>query len=192
MTPQGDLVAVPARGTMLGNRGVLHDDDRHVVRAFQHRRWLLCELEFQGRRRQIMKPHRYTELFFLDEAVGLAAGHRPCARCRPEAYASFRRCFATGTGPPPGADELDRVLHAERLLPAPPTRPVAGLPDGAFVLADGASWLVLGDSLLQWEPGGYAERRRRPAGHAPVLTPASTVAALRAGYRPRLHASAAA
>ncbi|ONH28872.1 hypothetical protein [Pseudofrankia asymbiotica] len=192
VTPQGDLVAVSARGTMLGNRGVLHDEDRQIVRTFQHRRWLLCELAFQGRCREIMKPRRYTELFFLDEAVGLAAGHRPCARCRPEAYEAFRRCFATGGRRNPSAEDLDRVLHAERLRPAPPAGPVAGLPDGGYVLLDDACWLVLGDRLLRWDAGGYRERRPRPGGQAAVLTPASTLAALRAGYRPRLHPSAAA
>jgi hypothetical protein len=206
VTPRGELVAVADRGTLLGNRGVLHDDNRRIVRQFQHRRWLLCELTFQGRRRQIMKPHRYTELFFLDEAVALAAGHRPCAECRRGDYRTFGRCFAAGTGrrDPPSADELDRILHAERRptttgtpvsrtsapRSVPPERSTADLPDGAYILLDDTCWLVLGDRVLRWTAGGYHQSIPRPAGRAAVLTPTSTLAALRAGYRPRLHHTA--
>jgi hypothetical protein len=90
VTPAGELIATEHRGTMYGNRGVLHNENLALVRRYQVRRWLACVLEFRGRRRPIMRPHRYTELFFLDEAVALAAGHRPCAECRHAAYQSLR------------------------------------------------------------------------------------------------------
>ena len=128
---------------------------------------------------------RYTGLFFLDDATALAAGHRPCAECRREDYVRFLVLAGAAR-----ADELDRRLHAERLGPKP-TRAVPSLPDGAFVLFDGEPWLVLGNELLRWTPAGYSERR--PAiGHAPVLTPSTSVCVLESGWTgsvPLLHPS---
>jgi hypothetical protein len=77
VTPSGEIIATPARGTVMGNRGILHDDERRIVRTTRLGTWLICRLEFNGRRREVMSPGSYTELFFLDEAVALAAGHRP-------------------------------------------------------------------------------------------------------------------
>ncbi|MDO3639880.1 hypothetical protein Q2100_29330, partial [Mycolicibacterium sp. KC 300] len=89
VTPDGDIIATEARGTLMGNRGVLHDADRRIVRRSRNRMWLICLLEFRERRRSVMTPGSYTELFFLDEAVALAAGHRPCAECRRDRYRAF-------------------------------------------------------------------------------------------------------
>jgi hypothetical protein len=132
-----------------------------------------------------MPPGRYTGLFFLDEATALAAGHRPCAECRHEDYRSF--LALTGAS---GADELDRRLHSERLGPKP-ERDVASLPDGAFVLVRGEPWLVLEGNLLRWTPGGYTERRDG-VGRATVVTPATSLRVLAAGWSgsvPLLHPS---
>ena len=196
VTPAGELIATVARGTMYGNRGVLHNDDLALVRRYQVRRWLLCVLEFRGRRRPLLRPGRYTELFFLDEAVALAAGHRPCAECRYPAYQSFRAVWATALAlrAEPAADDIDRVLHRERRLaggarvtyPAP----LRELPDGVFIVRDGDPWLVSDGSLRRWTPAGYTDRTGLFDGSAAVLTPRSTVAAIRAGYRPLLHPSA--
>jgi hypothetical protein len=206
VAPTGDLIAVPERGTFTGNRGVLHAEGGRIVRRSQVRRWIICVLEFRGRHRTVMAPRRYTHLFFLDEATALAAGHRPCAECRYADERRFRACWAAGRGEPamPRVGAVDDVLHAERALVAGlrSTVPMdaAGLPDGAVVLAAGGAGdgsgtgrgpeLVVGGSLLRWTPGGYRERRPLPAGELPVLTPPSTVAALRAGYRPALHPTA--
>jgi len=127
VTPAGELIATGHRGTMYGNRGVLHNENLALVRRYQVRRWLACVLEFRGRRRPIMRPHRYTELFFLDEAVALAAGHRPCAECRHAAYQSFRTAWAAARALPakPAAGDIDQVLHWQRRLadgPVSPTR----------------------------------------------------------------------
>jgi hypothetical protein len=180
---------------MYGNRGVLHDEGLALVRRYQVRRWLVCVLEFRGRRRPLLRPGRYTELFFLDEAVALAAGHRPCAECRYAAYQSFRTAWTAALALPakPAADDIDRVLHGERRLaggarvtyPAP----LRELPDGVFIAIDGESWLVHGNGLRRWKPAGYADRIDRFDGPAAVLTPRSTVAAIQAGYRPLLHPS---
>ena len=118
VTPAGELIATEHRGTMYGNRGVLHNESLALVRRHQVRRWLACVLEFRGRRRPILRPRRYTELFFLDEAVALAAGHRPCAECRHAAYQSFRTAWTAARALPakPAADDIDQVLHWQRRL----------------------------------------------------------------------------
>ncbi len=72
--PFGELHAVPQRGTLMGNRGNLHDVDGKIVRLFKRKEWVTCALKFRHRHRQIMAPGRYTELFFLDEAMSLTAG----------------------------------------------------------------------------------------------------------------------
>src|SRR6476469_9350587 len=104
VTPFGEIVAVPERGTMLGNRGILHDADGRLRRRWAGRAWICCLLEFRGRRDPVMAPGHYTRLFFLDEPTALAAGHRPCAYCRRTAYLAFRSAWAdanagSGLGP---------------------------------------------------------------------------------------------
>lgn len=201
VTPFGAIVADPARGTVMGNRGVLHDAGGRIRRPWSTTRWICCRLQFKGRRRAVMTPDRWTELFFLDEAVALAAGHRPCAECRRDAYNAWRAAWmlAHGLAAPPRAEAMDRVLHAARADPAtrrPPvvTHPVAGLPDGAMIgLQDdpGGAWLILGGRLWRWAASGYTEARPRPAvGAIRLLTPQPSVAVLAAGYRPHLHPSA--
>jgi len=186
VTPLGQLIAVPERGLVYGNRGCLHDAERRIRRQFQVKRWIACRLEFRGRyRADPMPPGRYTGLFFLDEATAFAAGHRPCAECRREDYNRFMEIVGERR-----ADDLDERLHAERLGPR---REESSLPDGAFVLADDEPWLVLGDELLRWTPGGYTERRARPR-RATAITPRTTLDVLRAGWNgavPFLHVSAA-
>ena len=203
VTPFGDITATPERGTFMGNRGVLHDAEGRIRRAWQLKRWIVCVLEFRGRKRQVMTPGRYTELFVLDEATALAAGHRPCAECRHARFLHFCHAWGTanpgdGGSPRTAAAVIDDHLHAERLAPDHSKRfflaALDELPDGVFVTAAGwgeQAYLVWGDRLLAWTPGGYAEQRRRPKGaEVQVLTPPSTVKAIRAGYVPEIHPSA--
>jgi len=204
VTPFGNIIATPERGTFMGNRGVLHDPAGHVGRAWQVKRWLVCVLEFRGRKRQVMTPSRYTELFFLDEATALAAGHRPCAECRHTCFIAF--CNAWGKAHPskngsprPTANMIDDRLHAERQTPDRSKRFLMSnldkLPDGVFITVTTGgeeAYLVWGGRLLLWTPGGYGKTRRRPKGEeVKVLTPKSTVATIRAGYVPEVHPSAA-
>jgi hypothetical protein len=194
VTPTGELVADPARGLVYGNRGCLHDAAGRITRRYDGRRWIACRLRFRGwHRSPLLQPGRFTELFFLDEATAFAAGHRPCALCRRADYVRFGALL----GGARGADAIDARLHAERMADGAQRHhraPFEALPDGAFVLHEGAPWLVLGEALRRWTPGGYAERTARPAGaEAVVITPPSLVAVLSAGWDgavPLLHPSA--
>jgi hypothetical protein len=203
VTPLGEIVAVPERGTLMGNRGVLHDEQGRIRRAWQVKRWLLCVLEFKERKRVVMTPGRYTELFFLDEASGLAAGHRRCAECRRSRYVAYRDAWSAGNrelarGGPVTADLLDTHLHAERSGPDRSKRLFRAnldeLPDGVFIVRnghrDGVSLLWQGH-LFAWSPQGYQRGAVRPRAEVvQVVTPRSTVAAIRAGYVPEVHPSA--
>ena len=204
VTPFGEIIAAPERGTFMGNRGILHDGEGHIKRPWLVKRWLVCILEFRGRRRTVMTPNRYTELYFLDEATALAAGHRPCAECRHGHFISFcnywKRVHPTDGGSQrPSADEIDNRLHVERVGPGRSKRTFVEcldeMPDGVFVIVERwgeQAYLVWGDHLLAWSPGGYRERRGRPRGEQiTVLTPKSTVGTIRAGYVPEVHPSAA-
>jgi hypothetical protein len=196
VTPTGDIIATAHRGMFTGNRGIIHDPaTKTLTRRWASHAWLTCVCEFRGRRREVMGGRSWTELFFLDEATALAAGHRPCFYCRRDDANRFRRAWEQGNGVggmrAPG---IDAVLHRERLdrgkkrLHALPT-PVKRLPDGAIVALDGESFLIAQGRALLWSPVGYSEAQGTLA-HAMLLTPPSTLRALSAGYRPALHPSA--
>lgn len=199
LTPTGELIAHPGRGLFMGNRGILHDADRQLgVRRWQHQRWVTCLLEFKGRKRQLMAPGRYTELFFLDEAVALSAGHRACAERRRTDFLRFSHAWEAAVGKSVDVTEIDRVLHRQRVdsrtrRQVCHTRPTDELPDGVFVVLpehESQAWLVLGEHLHPFTPAGYGSAISRPRGlEVEVLTPACTVEVLRAGYMPALHAS---
>jgi len=199
--PCGAIIKSTARGTLMGNRGgALHDDERLIVRQFRSRQWITCLLEFKGRRRSVMSPGRYTELFFLDEAVALAAGHRPCAECRRERFNAFRNAWdrsRQSEGGPLLASEIDRELHRARIDSRGEKvtweAPLNALPDGCFVQIESASYLVWGEELLQWSPGGYIKKHHRRNGlSVTVLTPKPVVQCIRQGYRPAIHDSSVA
>jgi hypothetical protein len=187
--PLGALHAVPERGAWMGNRGCLHDAAGRIRRGHAGRRWITCALDFRGRRRAVMTPGRYTELFFLDEATACAAGHRPCAECRRADYLRFTALWAQVHGPA-GADRIDAALHAARLSRAPwPQGRLADLPPGAMVLAGDAPTLVAQGRLWRWSFGGYSPHGRTDQ-PLPVITPAPLIALMRAGWRVQIDDSA--
>jgi len=188
---------VPLRGAWTGNRGCLHRGEE-IVRQWANPHWLVCTLQYKGIRREQWVPGRLTWLFFHDEAVAFAAGHRPCALCRREAYNAFRSAWGDGgDGAPPLHGEIDGTLHTERLVAGTRRRLTHSvafdrLPDGTFVVVDGEPALVYGRSLVPWSVDGYGEPRRRPRrGEAEVLTPPSTVGVLGAGYPVQVDAAVA-
>jgi hypothetical protein len=196
VTPTGEIIATPHRGMFTGNRGIIHDPaSKTLTRRWASRAWLTCVCEFRGRRRDVMGGRSWTELFFLDEATALAAGHRPCFFCRRDDANRFRAAWERGNGVADIlADGIDVVLHRERLdnrkkrlhpLPAPIER----LADGAMVQQASESYLILQGRALAWSPAGYRQAPN-PLQAAMLLTPPSTLRALSAGYRPVLHDSA--
>ena len=193
VTPTGDITALPGRGTLTGNRGIIHNDEKQIVRPWQVKRWIACVLEFRGRRREVMQPHRWTHLFFLDEATAFSAGHRPCAECRNADYKRFRNLWETIHGTTAGADAIDTALHESRLQNRKKRTYIASiddLPDGTFISIDEEPWLIWSDAIHRWSDRGYVERRARPAnGDVTVLTPKPIVAIFSAGYQPTVHPS---
>lgn len=191
--PDGSLHATAARGLLMGNRGGrLHRPDATLgVARWKSRAWIACRLEFRSRHRQVMGDS-YTELFFLDEATALAAGHRPCFECRRADARAFAAAWASARGlrAPPLAPEMDRLLHAER-LGRPESAARGSLPPGTIIrLADGFR-LCGRNRLLAWSFEGYHPAPDLPPGEPVVaVTPASVRHALAAGYRPMLHPSA--
>ncbi len=198
--PYGRLQAVAARGTLMGNRGVLHDDAARVVAAWRSPRWITCTLSFKDRWREVFTPRRYSELFFLDEATSLAAGHRPCAECRRERFNEFRAAWAAGdpersAAQPPKADEIDRALHTERVSRGGDKKTfdasLASLPAGVIVEHEGRPWLYRDGKVRPWSFTGYGKAASLPAAtRVRVLTPRSIVRAMCAGFVPGVHESA--
>ena len=196
VTPFGDILAIPQRGMFTGDRGIIHDPETRTLlkRRWATKAWLTCLCKFRDRRRAVMGGRSWTELFFLDEAVALAAGHRPCFFCRRQAAEAFREAWANSRAAKvPRAAEMDVVLHAERLdhgrkrLHALPGH-AEELPDGSAIVAGGEAYILARGRAFQWTADGYQGPVEIPRADA-LLTPPSTVGALRAGYRPLLHPS---
>jgi hypothetical protein len=197
--PTGEIVAHPARGLLMGNRGCLHGPDRRLgVSRWRSAMWITCVLTWRDVRRDVMPPGRWTALFFLDEATALAAGHRPCGYCRRADHRRFAEYWrqAQGLAARPHATEMDAALHAERVdrrTRRQVTRParLGDLPDGAMVRHEGVVALVAGEALRPWSFEGYGPGTVvRPETTVELLTPPSTVAVLAAGYRPMPHPTA--
>ncbi len=191
VTPLGELVATDLRGNWLGNRGILHRGTE-IVSFHRSKLWIICALQYRDWRVRQWQPGHYTVLFFHDEALALAAGHRPCALCRRPAYRTFQE-MAGGSRT---ADDLDRRLHAERLIARSHRRKLhptdwTDIPDGAFVLlADGPA-IVLGNAVVSWTPDGYTGAQPRPRDRTVrMITPPSSALALRAGYPVQIDARA--
>jgi hypothetical protein len=200
VTPTGEIVAHPGRGLLMGNRGCLHNLDHRLGNLrWRSKLWISCTLTWKDVRREPMPPGRWTALFFLDEPTALAAGHRPCAFCRRADYLSYAHAWqaAYGLAERPRAVELDARLHAERVALRPRRQrtwsAAAGpLPDATMVRLDGSVGLLRGGTLLPWSFTGYrAATPVRPRARVEVLTPPSSVAALRHGFRPLIHPTAA-
>jgi hypothetical protein len=196
VTPSGDIIATPHRGLFTGNRGIIHDPaTKTLTRRWASRAWLTCVCEYKGRRRDVMGGRSWTELFFLDEATALAAGHRPCFFCRRDDANRFRSAWEEGNNVRRvRAADIDRLLHGERLdggrkrlHPLPLS--LQELPNGAMVARGNKSYLIARGQAFCWSPDGYTSFREAFADPM-LLTPPSTVRALLAGYRPVLHPSA--
>jgi hypothetical protein len=190
----------------MGNRGILHNERQQLIRPYKLKAWIICQLQFKGRRRPLMQPGRYTELFFLDEATALAAGHRPCFECQRERALAFRQAWQAGNqailpDSPLKVTDIDNILHEERLTSARLlkdkkkkvfTAVLNSLPAGTFVGIASRPYLIWAQQLFLWTPGGY-HSSHLPLNEMPVcvLTPPSTVKALAQGFVPVTHSSLA-
>jgi hypothetical protein len=195
INPNGNIIQTSARGAWMGNRGVLHDKDKTILRPFKHKAWIICVLEFKGRHREIMAPNRWTELFFMDEATAFAAGHRPCFECRRENANRFKLAWLKGN-PQYGFDQktsinkIDEVIHQERIdkkgQKVTYEATVEYLPNGTFIEYNGEPFLISASQRYLWTPSGYKKPQKLSAGKVTVLTPASIVNAFKAGYDPQI------
>ena len=195
MTPFGDVVAISQRGLYIGNRGIIHDPATKTLlgRRWTTKAWLVCVLDYKGRRRELMGGRSWTELFFLDEAVALAAGHRPCFFCRRADAQAFQAAWGKAKGgQAPLAPEIDAVLHQERLDRGRKrvhaiSDPVAELPDGAVVVAAGEANTVRmavrssGASKATRQRDNFSRRRSTD----PIIDVARNSGWLPAGVTPR-------
>jgi hypothetical protein len=195
--PTGEIVAISDRGLFTGNRGIIHDPTTKTLlkRRWSSHAWLTCVIEFRGRRRQVMGAHSWTELFFLDEATALAAGHRPCFYCRREDANRFRAAWEKGNRVSEVlAPDMDAALHRERFASAKKLHPLPmeteRLPDGAMVRSGEESFVIMQGRPLAWSPSGY-RKVKGDIGDVKLMTPPSTLRALTAGYRPVIHPSVA-
>jgi hypothetical protein len=194
VTPFGDIVAISQRGLFIGNRGIIHDPATKTLlkKRWTTKAWLVCVLDYKGQHREVMAGRSWTELFFLDEAVAFAAGHRPCFFCRRKDAEAFRAAWMRAKGGrSPLAAEMDAALHQERLdhnrkRVHPIPGPIGQLPDGAVVASAGEAYTIVGGRTFRWTEHGYEAALDIPRVDG-LLTPPSTLRALRAGYRPVLH-----
>jgi hypothetical protein len=191
--PFGNIIKTSARGSVMGNRGVIHNEHKVVTHAFKHKAWIACVLLFKGRHRSVMASGKWTELFFLDEATALAAGHRPCFECRRDDANLFKECWITGNPDyrftrKTSITKIDEILHRERIdnrkQKITHQRNISDVSDGTFVLVDDRPYLVSRHQLLRWTPFGYDQTIDIPSSTLTVLTPNSIVNALNAGYVP--------
>jgi len=199
VNPLGKLIRTKARGSWTGTRGLIHNDKKEVVRLFKHKTWITCKLEFKGRKRIMMTPNLYTELFFLDEATAFSAGHRPCAECRREEFNRFKQFWLQGNSSydfnlKTKIREIDEIIHEERINMEQEKvtykEKISMLPDGTFILIDQEAFLVMGKKMYRWTEYGYEKEIELPGkGTVTVLTPKSIVNTLRAGYVPQIHSS---
>ena len=196
VTPFGEIVAIEQRGMFMGNRGIIHDPATRALltRRWTNKAWITCRCEFRGVRRQVMARRSWTELFFLDEATALSAGHRPCYYCRREDALAFARAWARAHGVTRvSAAQIDAQLHEQRLKKgAKRVHELRGtpenLPDGAMVVLSGEAYVIAGGDAYGWGVAGYGQPRRLTRADG-LLTPPATVATLRAGFACVLHPS---
>jgi hypothetical protein len=194
VTPFGDIVAIPERGTFTGNRGILHDEHGNMThKRWTNKAWIACVLEYKGIRRKIMSPHTWTELFFLDEATALSAGHRPCGECRRADFKHFKALWRIGNQQPDfSLSQIDQQLHTERVSVQRTKQTyettIDGLPEGTMIVWQGDAHLLWQGTLYRWSAAGYQPAQSRPKNQmVTVLTPRSIVNTLMAGYVPKVH-----
>jgi hypothetical protein len=203
VNPFSRLIATPERGAWTGNRGVIHNAEKKIVRNHAIKAWICCVLDYKDFRRQVMSPNRWTELFFLDEATAFAAGHRPCGFCRHPDFKRFKNLWLLANGERCSLsigskmEAIDAVIHQERLdangLQKTFKATLSDLPDGTFITFEDLNtpYLWQQNQLFAWSFIGYSKLLSFDNQQVvTVLTPQSYVAVFKAGYVPQVHFSA--
>ena len=203
VNPFSTLISTPERGAWTGNRGVIHNERKEIIKNHAVKYWITCLLEYKGARRSVMSPNRWTELFFLDEATAFAAGHRPCGFCRHTDFKRFKNLWLTTNGEQYGLtsktkmDIIDAFIHQERLdkngLKKTFKSTLTALPNGTFITFDDMdkAYLWFQQNLYEWSFNGYTKVFQFDKNQeVNVLTPLSYVAVFKAGYVPEVHFSA--
>jgi hypothetical protein len=199
VNPFSVITSTPERGAWTGNRGVIHNERKEIVRNHAVKYWITCVLDYKGKRRVVMSPNRWTELFFFDEATAFAAGHRPCGFCRHGDFKRFKTLWMATNGARYGLtgnvkmDVIDALIHQERLDEMGIQRTfettLSTLPDGVFIAFDEMSnaYLWYNQKLYEWSFGGYSEFKDFEKNQEVlVLTPQSYVNVFKAGYVPQV------
>ena len=198
--PTGELIAIPARGTLTGNRGIIHTREKKIVRQWQSKAWITCLLKFKNHHRAVMSPNTWTELFFLDEVTAFAAGHRPCAFCRRQDFNKFKDLWMAAnpnlvTGH--SIKLVDGFLHKERVSESKGkltyNHNLKNLPDGVMFMLPAVTnqyFALRKNRVLKWTPRGYeAHPTISRETSVRVLTPPSVVNTFTRGYEPKFHES---
>lgn len=204
--PSGTIFANDARGLFTGNRGAIHDPQTRTLlkRRWSTKAWIICDCGFKDRKREVFGRNSrtggagWTNLFFLDEVTALAAGHRPCFECRRQKAKEYADCFGKAFAiARPTVRDMDERLHNERFASSRTSRPLVSpieidrLPDGTVLRADNMHVAKSRGELLTWRFTGYAGRMSDSVFRSlEIVTPATTIAVLRAGYEPVWHTSA--
>jgi hypothetical protein len=195
--PWGNILAVSARGTFLGNRGILHNERNQIVKPYQHQSWVTCKLKFKNRKRKLMSPGAYTELFFLDESTAFAAGHRPCGECRRDRYNEFKDYWVKANTNNQVSDIkislINKTMHRERINKKKKITfkaHIEDLPDGTAFSNNGSAYLVYNSNVYLWSFEGYRLLSTvNIADEVDVLTPQSIVNTFKLGFKPGVHDS---
>ncbi len=199
--PYSKLHADNSRGTWLGNRGILHNEEKKVTSPYKGKMWITCRLDLKGVKRPIFSQGSYSELFFLDEATAFSAGHRPCGECRRDRYNEFKSAWL-GANPDltssssPSIGEIDKCLHSQRVAPGftkvTYAAALGSLPPGTFIELGGIPQLLWRGKLRPWSFSGYGAASSQPPDDrlVTVLTPVSFVRMFASGFQPQVHASA--
>lgn len=170
----------------MGNRGCLHNEHQQIVRQFKLKAWIYCSLTYKDFYRPVMSPGKYTELFFLDAATALAAGHRPCGFCKRQEYRSFKAAWQQGNSRDDWSlKQIDAYMHQEctEQQNFPQLQLLSKLPEGVMVCSDDCYFLKSSNQLRPWSFAGYGNPRLiRPREKARLVTPQSIVNAMRAGF----------
>lgn len=197
--PWGNIIATTARGTLLGNRGILHNGKKQIVKTYQHQSWVTCRLKFKNIKRKLMTPNNYTELFFLDEATAFSAGHRPCCECRRERYLEFKDYWVKANLNKQTNDVkisiINKLMHKDRINKGVKITHRANLkelPDGTIFSYKSSAYLIFKPNIYLWSFEGYSfSKSVKVPAEVDVLTPKSIVNIFRLGFKPEIHKSIA-